>query len=92
VIQYTARDVRSGLLFWSLAQHRSSTLSTVFAARIQQHLDRYGVSLRDLGWQTDNGGEFAFLSISMGCALLNVCVFEQKGEPQRSKLISSPGI
>jgi transposase len=58
VIQYTARDVRSGLLFWSFAQQRSSTLSAVFAARIQQHLDRYGVSLRDLVWQTDNGGEF----------------------------------
>jgi transposase len=58
VIQYTARDVRSGLLFWSFAQHRSSTLSAIFAARIQQHLDRYGVSLRDLVWQTDNGSEF----------------------------------
>jgi len=58
VIQYTARDVRSGLLFWSFAQQRSSTLSAVFAARIQQHLDRYGISLRDLVWQTDNGGEF----------------------------------
>ena len=58
VIQYTARDVRSGLLFWSFAQQRSSTLSAVFAARIQQHLDRYGISLQDLVWQTDNGGEF----------------------------------
>ncbi len=28
------------------------------AARIQRHLSRYGVSLRDLVWQTDNGGEF----------------------------------
>lgn len=26
--------------------------------RIQQHLDRCAVSLRDLVWQTDNGGEF----------------------------------
>jgi hypothetical protein len=58
VIQYTARDVRSGLLFWSFAQARSASASAVFASRIQQHLDRYGVSLRDLVWQTDNGGEF----------------------------------
>jgi hypothetical protein len=57
-IQYTARDVRSGLLFWSFAEKRSAAASAVFAARIQQHLDRYGVSLRDLVWQTDNGGEF----------------------------------
>lgn len=58
LIQYTARDVRSGLLFWAFAQQRSAAASAVFAARIQQHLDRYGVSLRDLVWQTDNGGEF----------------------------------
>jgi transposase len=58
VIQYTARDVRSGLLFWAFAEGRSASASAVFAARIQQHLDRYGVSLRDLVWQTDNGGEF----------------------------------
>jgi transposase len=58
VIQYTARDVRSGLLFWAFAQKRSASASAVFASRIQQHLDRYGVSLRHLVWQTDNGGEF----------------------------------
>jgi transposase len=58
VIQYTAREIRSGLLFWAFAQDRSAAASTVFAWRIQQHLDRYGVSLRDLVWQTDNGGEF----------------------------------
>jgi transposase len=58
VIQYTARDVRSGLLFWAFAQKRTASASAVFASRIQQHLDRCGVSLRDLVWQTDNGGEF----------------------------------
>ena len=57
-IQYTAREIRSGLLFWAFAQQRSASASAVFAARIQQHLDRYGVSLRDLVWQTDNGSEF----------------------------------
>jgi len=58
LVQYTAREVRSGLLFWSFAQRRSAAVSAVFAARIQQHLNRYGVSLRDLAWQTDNGAEF----------------------------------
>src|SRR6202046_1627379 len=57
-IQYTARDVRSGLLFWAFAEKRSASASAVFASRIQQHLHRYGVSLRDLAWQTDNGSEF----------------------------------
>ena len=58
LIQYTAREIRSGLLFWSFAQARSASASAVFASRIQQHLHRYGVALRDLVWQTDNGGEF----------------------------------
>ena len=57
-IQYTAREVRSGLLFWAFAQRRTAAASAVFAARIQQHLDRYGIWLRDLVWQTDNGSEF----------------------------------
>jgi transposase len=58
VIQYTAREVRSGLLFWSFAQRRNAAASAVFAARVQQHLERCGISLRDLVWQTDNGSEF----------------------------------
>jgi transposase len=57
-IQYTAREVRSGALFWAFAEKRSAAASAVFASRIQQHLDRYGICLRDLVWQTDNGGEF----------------------------------
>jgi transposase len=57
-LQYTARDVRSGLFFWAFAQRRSASASALFAARVQQHLDRCGVCLRDLVWQTDNGSEF----------------------------------
>ena len=57
-IQYSARDVRSGLFFWAFAERRSASASAVFAARIQKHLARCGVCLRDLVWQTDNGGEF----------------------------------
>ncbi len=57
-IEYTAREVRSGLLFWAFAERRSAAASAVFAARIQQHLGRWGISLRDLVWQTDNGSEF----------------------------------
>src|SRR5690348_4055834 len=46
VVQYTAREIRSGLLFWSFAQARSASASAVFAARIQQYLHRYGVKER----------------------------------------------
>jgi hypothetical protein len=58
VIPYTAREVRSGLLFWAFAEKRSAAASAVFASRIPQLLERCGISLRDLVWQTDNGGEF----------------------------------
>ena len=58
LVQYTAREVRSGLLFLAFASGRSAAASCVFASRIQRHLDRCGVDLRDLVWQTDNGGEF----------------------------------
>ncbi len=57
-IQYTAREVRSGLLFLAFASRRSAAASAVFAARIQRHLHRCGIDLRHLVWQTDNGGEF----------------------------------
>ena len=57
-IEYTGREVRSGLTFLAFAQQRSAAASTAFAMCIQKHLFRYGVSLRDLVWQTDNGSEF----------------------------------
>ena len=54
LFQYTAREVRSGLVFLAFADRLSAAASCVFAERLQRHLDRYGVSLRDLVWQTDN--------------------------------------
>ena len=58
VVPYTAREVRSGLPFLAYASRRSAQASTLFAQRIQTHLQRCGVNLRDLTWQTDNGSEF----------------------------------
>ncbi len=58
LIQYTAREVRSGLLFLAFAQHRTAAASAVFADRVQRHLARCGVDLPHLVWQTDNGSEF----------------------------------
>ena len=57
-VQYTAREVRSGLQFLAYASRRSAQASSLFAQRIQVHLQRCGVNLRDLTWQTDNGAEF----------------------------------
>ena len=57
-IPYTAREVRSGLLFLAFASRRSAAASAVFADRIPHPLDRCGIDLRHLVWQTDTGGEF----------------------------------
>jgi len=57
-VQYTAREVRSGLQFLAYASRRSAQASELFAQRIQTHLARCGVNLRHLTWQTDNGSEF----------------------------------
>src|SRR3990172_8468874 len=58
VMQYTAREVRSGLLFLAFAQRRTKGASQLFAERIQTHLQRCGIDLPNLAWQTDNGSEF----------------------------------
>jgi transposase len=58
VVQYTAREVRSGLQFLAYAAQRSAEASELFALRIQVHLQRCGVNLKDVTWQTDNGSEF----------------------------------
>lgn len=59
IVQYTAREVRSGLQFLAYASQRSAQASALFAQRIQIHLARCGVTLRDLTGQTDNGGSAA---------------------------------
>lgn len=58
LIQYTAREVRSGLLFLAFARRRTAGASQLFAERIQHHLATQGVDLPHLAWQTDNGTEF----------------------------------
>ncbi len=54
LVQYTAREVRSGLQFLAYASRRCAEASELFALRIQTHLQRCGVNLKDVTWQTDN--------------------------------------
>ena len=56
--QLPAREVRSGLQFIAFAAGRSAQASTLFAQRIQIHLQRWGINLKHLTWQTDKGSEF----------------------------------
>ena len=55
-LKATAREVRSGLQFLAYASRRSAQASTLFAQRLQVHLQRCGVNLRDLTWQIPQSG------------------------------------
>jgi transposase len=64
-IQYTAREVRSGLQFLAFAQHRSPGASALFAYRIQSHLRACGLDLPNLVWQIPQRGT---VSSSASCS------------------------
>jgi transposase-like protein len=59
LVQYTAREVRTGLTFVDFAQSRSASLACVFAQRVISQLAACGVPLTGVGFQTDNGSEYA---------------------------------
>ena len=54
--QYTARDIKTGTLFVSLAYEHTRHNSAIFADRILTHLSKYNIAPRVI--QTDNGTEF----------------------------------
>lgn len=57
-IQYTAREVTSGLHFLAYGYERSLTHSCIFIELLTRHLERCGVDLGECRFQTDNGSEF----------------------------------
>jgi len=57
-VQYTARDVSTGLQFVSYAQERALCYSTFFVSLVIQHLASCGVDLNGCVIQSDNGSEF----------------------------------
>ncbi len=58
LVQYTAREVVSGLHFLAYAQERSLANSRLFGEILIDHLQRSGVNLQQCRFQTDNGSEF----------------------------------
>ena len=58
LVQYTAREVVSGMQYIAYAQERSLIYATLFAKRIISHLTECGVDLDNCRFQTDNGSEF----------------------------------
>ena len=56
--QFTAREVRSGLMFLGFANEKSATNACMFAQVLCEHLRKCGVDMNKLKIQTDNGSEF----------------------------------
>ncbi len=57
-VQYTARDVTSGMTFLAFADERSLTYATLFAEYLNKKLSACGVDLSRTTRQTDNGAEY----------------------------------
>jgi len=56
--EYTARDVRTGMVVVAFGYEASLTNAVTFARYVAGHLERWGVKVRGTTWQTDNGAEF----------------------------------
>ena len=57
-VQYTARDVTSGLMFLGFADEKALIYATLFARYLNYHLQKAGVDLSKTVRQTDNGSEY----------------------------------
>ena len=57
-VQYTHREVSCGIQFLAFADELSLTHATLFAKRINQHLEKHGLLPEEAIRQTDNGSEY----------------------------------
>jgi len=56
--QFTAREVRSGLMLLGFANEKSATNTCLFAQILCGHLKACGIDMNQVKFQTDNGSEF----------------------------------
>ena len=56
--QYTVRELSTGAQFLAYGSELSTTYAEITIRRLLQHLEKYGVDLREVIAQSDNGGEF----------------------------------
>ncbi len=57
-VQYTYREVSSGIMYLGYADELSLTYATLFSDYIQYNLKRLGIDLSNTTRQTDNGSEY----------------------------------
>ena len=58
VVQYTHREVSTGIQFLAFADERSLTHATTFARYINRHLEKHNLLPGEAIRQTDNGSEY----------------------------------
>jgi transposase len=56
--QFTAREIRSGMMFLAYANEKSAYNTCLFAQILGAHLKACGIEMKGLKFQTDNGSEF----------------------------------
>ncbi|RMG19795.1 MAG: hypothetical protein D6732_29430 [Methanobacteriota archaeon] len=56
--QYTARDMATGAAFFAFAEENNSTYAGIFARLVIEHLKSYGIEVKEMEVQTDNGSEY----------------------------------
>jgi len=56
--QFTARDVKSGALFFAYGHSKGGVNASTFCAYLLEHLKKHGIDISKIGIQTDNDGAF----------------------------------
>jgi hypothetical protein len=56
--KYTARDMATGAAFFAFANENNTTYAGIFARLVIGHLKRYGIEVKEMEIQTDNGVEY----------------------------------
>ena len=56
--QFTARDIKTGALFYSYGHSKDNVNAATFCVYLMEHLKRFGIDTSALSIQTDNDGAF----------------------------------
>ena len=83
--EFTARDVRTGMTFFSYGYEKSNLNASYFVEYVLLHLKRFGFSCGKITIQTDNGSEFVSPPNSKKKSM-----FEKTVESFGAKLVQIP--
>jgi hypothetical protein len=84
--QYSAREQKTGTAFYAYAYSNNSVNAALFAGYISNHLEKLGIELELIVYQTDNGSEFIGNVRKKGESAFQIVVEEEFGKPVRESL------